>query len=406
MKKNNNAKDNNKRKDNVHLCFSQRVKLQYCLDNRYNCTAELLAKQLGVSRWTIYYEIKNNRSVLRTTDVVFNHGNPYHCKLLDRFPFVCNGCIKTLCSHRRYVYDAYEADAKARNTLVSSRSNTVLIRNTSKVLNSQISPLIKQGQSIHAAKIVSGCKYCESTIRNYIEKERLDVKRIDLPRAVRFRAKKEYRYTGPKLSVSVLNGRTYDDYLRFMANPSLPFMRVIQVDSVIGKRNDRQAILTIYFLNSKLQIGRLYYKKADEVVRILRNLHKKAMTHGVKLFDVVLADNGPEFHKLYQLEVDEETGEKICNVFYCDPYASYQKAECEKNHGLFRRIYPKSTSFLPLTQEVVDEIFSHINSYPRASLGNCTPYELFLKEYNLIILSILNIIKVKLSKVVLKPWSK
>lgn len=398
MKKNN--------KNNKHLCFSQRVKLQYCLDHNYNRSAELLSKQLSVSRWTIYYEIKTNRSTLRTTDVVFNHGKPYRCDLLKKFPFCCNGCPKTLCSHRRYIYDAYEANEKARKTLVSSRTNTVLVRNTSKALNNQIVPLIKQGQSIHVAKIISNCRYSESTIRNYIEKERLDVKRIDLPRAVRFKAKKEYRYTGPKLSVSVLNGRTYDDYLNFMKNPPLPFMRVIQIDSVIGKRNDRQAILTIYFPESKFQIGKLYYKKADEVVRILRKLHKLGRQLGYNLFDIVLADNGPEFHKLYQLEIDEDTGEKICNVFYCDPYASYQKGECEKNHGLFRRIYPKSTSFHTLTQEEVDEIFSHINSYPRASLGNHTPYDLFTKEYNSIIVSLLGIVKVKPSKVTLKPWNR
>ena len=125
-----------------------------------------------------------------------------------------------------------------------------------------------------------------------------------------------------------------------------------------------------------------------------------------KILNVVLSDNGPEFHKLYELKIDEDTGEKICNVFYCDPYASYQKGECEKNHGLFRRIYPKLTSFHTLTQEEVDEIFPHINSYPRASLGNHTPYELFLKEYNSIIVSLLGIVKVKQSKVTLKPWNR
>lgn len=351
------------KKNNQHLTFSQRVQLQYCLDHNYNRSASLLAKQLGVTRWTIYYEIKANRLTLRTKDLVFNHSY-YHCKLLDKFPFCCNGCPHTLCSHRRYIYDAYEADSKAQKLLKTSRSNTSLVRQTTKALDHQISPLIKQGQSIHAAKVISGCPYSESTIRNYIEKGRLDAKRGDLPNACKFRVKKEYEHKGPKLSISVLNGRTYDDYLNYMKNPPYPFPKVIQVDSVIGKRNDKQAILTIYFLESKFQLGILYNKRSNDVVRILKKLYKIADKHGHKLFDVVLADNGPEFNKLYELEFDEENGEKICNVFYCDPYSSWQKAECEKNHGLFRRIMPKSTSFHPLTQEVVDEMFSHINSYP------------------------------------------
>lgn len=392
-----------KKNNKSHLTFSQRVQLQYCLDNRYNCTASSLSKQIGVSRWTIYYEIKKNREVRRTVDTVFNHST-YHCPLLDKFPFCCNGCPTTKCTHRRFLYNAYSANDQARKTLVSSRSNTSLVRQTIKTLDNQISPLIKQGQSIHVAKMTSGCVYSESTIRNYIEKERLDVKRIDLPRAVRFRSKKEYQYTRPKLSINVLNGRTYDDYYDYMKLH--PHAIVIQVDSLIGKRNDRQAILTIFFKNSKLQIGSLYNKKADDVVRILKQLYTIAQSHGFKLFDVILADNGPEFHNLYQLEVDEETGEKICSVFYCDPYRSCQKAECEKNHGLFRRIYPKSTSFHPLIQEVVDEIFSHINSYPRSSLDNLTPYDLFVEEYNSIILAKIGIIKVPTKKVTLKPWHK
>lgn len=174
-----------------HFSFSQRVTLQYCLDHNCNKSAALLARALKVSRWAIYYEIRNNTSTFRTTDVVFNHGKAYHCPKWDRFPFTCNGCEKTGCSHRRYLYDAYKADEKARKKLRSSRSDLLLVRNTLKVLIEQVSPLIRQEHSIHTAKVISGCPYSESTIRNCIEKERLDVKRVDLPRAVRFRAKKQ-----------------------------------------------------------------------------------------------------------------------------------------------------------------------------------------------------------------------
>ena len=103
--------------------------------------------------------------------------------------------------------------------------------------------------------------------------------------------------------------------------------------------------------------------------------------------------NGSEFKTLHELEFDDETGERICHVFYWDPYRSCQKAECEKNHGFFRRIWPKGRTLDDFKQENIDEIFSHINSYPRASLNNRSPYEVFSLEYNPIILSILNIMK-------------
>ena len=119
------------------------------------------------------------------------------------------------------------------------------------------------------------------------------------------------------------------------------------------------------------------------------------------MFDVVLADNGSEFKTLYEIE-----DQIFTKVFYCDPYASYQKGECEKNHGFFRRIVFKGKSLNTFTQEEINEIFSHINSYPRASLNKSSPYDLFAQEYNSIILDELEIIKIPVSKIRLKQYIK
>ncbi|MBQ2505329.1 MAG: IS30 family transposase, partial [Erysipelotrichaceae bacterium] len=116
-----------------------------------------------------------------------------------------------------------------------------------------------------------------------------------------------------------------------------------------------------------------------------------------------LADNGPEFKNLYELEKDEE-GKQICKVFYCDPYRSCQKAECEKNHGLFRRIWPKGRSLDILDRSKIDEIFSHINSYPRASLNDKSPYDLFSLEYKSIILTRLGILKIEVKDLKMKDY--
>lgn len=167
-------------------------------------------------------------------------------------------------------------------------------------------------------------------------------------------------------------------------------------------------MLTIFFVNSKLQIGILYNRSNNGVIQILRDLYNVALEYGIKLFDVVLTDNGSEFKKLYELEKDEN-GNKICNVFYCDPYKSYQKAECEKNHGFFRRIWHKGRTLDKFEQPEINEIFSHINSYPRASLNNKSPYDLFILEYDEIILLIFNIIKIYAKDIKLidyKKWTK
>ena len=355
---------------------------------------------LKKSRSAIYYEINTNSTVLIKRDK-FNGNNQYVCPKKAKFPFTCNGCANTRCSHKDKIYIADEAEYKARHTLVSSRSDTALKRRNIKIINSDICPLIKKGQSIYVAKNTSVCPLSESTIRRYIDKEIVNVKRIDLPKAVRFKPKKKYNYPkATRIDINILNGRTYNDYLDYFNG--LPLHCVIQVDSIIGKKNDKKAILTVYFVNSKIQLGFLYDRKHPSTVTILKNLYTIGKKYNHDLFDIVLADNGPEFKNLYQLEVDKETGEVYCRTFYTDPYKSCQKAECERNHGIFRRFIPKGNSFDSLTQEDVDEIFSNINSYPRHSLGGMTPYELFSTEYNPIILSELNIHKIPRKDVKIK----
>lgn len=65
------------------------------------------------------------------------------------------------------------------------------------------------------------------------------------------------------------------------------------------------------------------------------------------------------------------------HIFYCDPQQPDQKPHVENNHNFVRNILPNKRNLDKLTQEDLDLMFSHINSVPRASLGESTPYEVF-----------------------------
>ena len=99
------------------------------------------------------------------------------------------------------------------------------------------------------------------------------------------------------------------------------------------------------------------------------------------LGEVILTDNGTEFSDPKSIEFNIETGEKLVNLFYCDPNCSWQKGSIEKNHEYIRYILPKGTSFAGLSQNDCYLIASHINSIPRLSLNNVSPYE---EAYNFI----------------------
>ena len=88
--------------------------------------------------------------------------------------------------------------------------------------------------------------------------------------------------------------------------------------------------------------------------------------------------NGTEFSDPESIEIDLNTSEKVCSLFYCDPNCSWQKGSIEKNHEYIRYALPKGTSFAGLIQEDCFLLASHINSTPRVSLNNVSPYNLVL----------------------------
>ena len=68
-------------------------------------------------------------------------------------------------------------------------------------------------------------------------------------------------------------------------------------------------------------------------------------------------------------------GKKRTRVFYCDPQASWQKPQIEKNHEFIRYVLPKGKTLNPYTQEDMLLLANNINSIRRESLGNKSPYE-------------------------------
>lgn len=155
------------------------------------------------------------------------------------------------------------------------------------------------------------------------------------------------------------------------------------MDTVIGKFEDKKCILTLYFRNSKLMLMFLINKyKTSEVKRIFNYLRKKLGIEKYKeLFEIILTDNGWEFSKPLNIKIDSTTGEKIINVFYCEPYSSWQKGGIERNHEFIRYIIPKGITFDNLTNKNIIKMMNNINNVKRKSMEFKTPYSVFTKIY-------------------------
>jgi IS30 family transposase len=235
---------------------------------------------------------------------------------------------------------------------------------------------------------------------SYIDCGVLDLNNLDLRLKIRRPQRKK---SGPKLKVDkhCHEGRTYKDYLAYMQEH--PNSVVCQMDTVEGKKGGK-VMLTLYFQNCGLQL--LYMRdrnNASSVTEVFHMLRDKLGDDFTKLFQVILTDRGSEFTNPQAIEYNTKTGERECRVFYCDPGASNQKSECEKNHELIRYIFPKGASLDGFAQDAATLAMNHINSYPRAKWGVASPIELFEALYGPRIAAKLGLVKIELPFLILNP---
>lgn len=66
-----------------------------------------------------------------------------------------------------------------------------------------------------------------------------------------------------------------------------------------------------------------------------------------------------------------------CQVYFADPYSSWQRGTNENTNGLLRQYFPKGSDFSKLTVEAVNQVAALINLRPRKRLGWKTPYEVY-----------------------------
>ena len=324
------------------------------------------------------------------------------CRKLMSAPYVCNGCNERHSCHlERQIYDAKASQKAYEETLSQSRQGFALSYEELQRLDEIVSPLIRQGQSIHhICQSNADLIMCdEKTIYNYIDAGLLSVNNIDLPRKVRYRVRKKKRPVHVDKKCFV--GRTYEFFTEFLA--ACPDTSVTEMDSVEGRKGGK-VLLTVYFRNCELMLAFLRdANTARSVTKVFNHLDQILGRESFStLFPVILTDRGSEFSDPLSIECDEN-GELRTRIFYCDPQRSDQKGGCEVTHEMIRRILPKGKSFDHLTQKDIELMMSHINSYKRKKLGNQSPYQLFSSFYGEELLHRLHILQIPPNEINLTP---
>lgn len=144
-------------------------------------------------------------------------------------------------------------------------------------------------------------------------------------------------------------------------------------DLVIG-REHKSAIATVverktrfvYIIPVESKHTKIVTKAIAETMKKLLPEFRKTMTH----------DNGTEManHKW----LTSKTG---MDIYFANPYSSWERGTNENTNGLIRRFFPKGTDFNNVTKRQLMQAQNNLNNRPRKVLGYKTPNEMMQLEY-------------------------
>jgi len=392
-------------KKNKHMTYDDRREIMECLDK--GMTFKAIAKRIGKDPTTVSKEIKKHLTIVETNikSKKFD-GTPIeecHCPLLRKAPFVCNPCEKRRrqCPFQKQLYIAKHAHSEYETLLSESREGIPLNKDEFWEADAIISEAMKKGQHLYHIMETYDIGFSKSTAYRHLHRGYLSASKLDFPRVVKFKARKQYRTDSVPKAVRV--GRTYDDFVAFINEHDMNSW--VEMDTVIGRPGGK-VIMTFDFTFCDFMFGLLLDNKtADEAAFRIRSLKKSLNDNKIRFGDIIpllLTDNGGEFANVSAF-MNDLNGVAETNMFFCDPYRSCQKPKVEKNHTMFRDIVPKGESFDSYTQECVNLIFSHVNGVKRKILYGKSPYDVFAFTFGEAVAKLLGIKKIPATEVIQSP---
>ena len=122
-----------------------------------------------------------------------------------------------------------------------------------------------------------------------------------------------------------------------------------------------------------IKIFKIAGQRADAVDKTLRTFIQSLKGLDSQIFKTITSDNGSEFANLSHLA--EKT-----DVYFCHPFASFERGTSENQHKIIRRFLPKHQSLKEVSERQVQRIQQWMNDYPRRILDYKTPHQAFVHE--------------------------
>ena len=372
------CKEELKMKTWKHMNIEHRKTISSCLSHNYKLIN--ISKILNYDPRAISKEVKRNR-----IPIDFPNATSSNCPKLKRWPYVCSNCNKRYkeCPFIKFRYVAKKAQEKADYNLIHSRRGIDIDNQEFKKLDSIVKNGIEENKSIYQIKIENNDDIDKSvsTLYRYINKGYLTTKRIDLPRAVKYKKRKHNKKYDYSNNFIDRTGHTYLDYLSYIHKH--PGINVWQLDFLGAIKTDSNNILSFILPEVHFTIiDILKNPNSKKVVKFFDDLEEKVGTENfIELIPVILTDRDPNFSDIEGICFSKITGEERCKIFYCDPYVSSQKPHVENINGQLRKFFPKGSSIDKYTKKDIKQINQTLLNTPIKSLDGNTPSDAFKYVY-------------------------
>ena len=137
---------------------------------------------------------------------------------------------------------------------------------------------------------------------------------------------------------------------------------------MIGK-NDKGGLVTLAERKSRYVLaGHIRSKHAVGVTAVTTRL----LTPYKDKCHTITFDNGQEF-----AEHEKIAAELKADIYFANPYHSWERGLNENSNELLRRYFPKGIELTNITEEQGQEAVERINHRPGKALGFRTPHEVF-----------------------------
>jgi IS30 family transposase len=143
-------------------------------------------------------------------------------------------------------------------------------------------------------------------------------------------------------------------------------------DTIVGKGR-RSALVTLVERKS----GYTYIAKAKDLksATTMRAAGRKLKELPASLRRSMTFDNGKEFSEHHKLT--RQTG---IDVYFAQPYKSWQRGTNENTNGLIRQFFPKGTDFTQISHQAVARVEQLLNERPRKRLDYKSPQQVLAKR--------------------------